>query len=203
MAITNDIILLRAFLDSREHFDKYGPYIMALKNLERNTKFFMDYIRDFYGKYPKAMDIPEQDLRVFIKSVDVFNWADSNSEFISSVYRYNPSNKDLQMDVIEAACERHFMAEVVDKAALVLDKGKAGQLSSVQDIIDEFHSVLRSPPRKALEADVHDLRSLIKDITTKGLPFVNKTPTDYIGGMKRGQLGLISAYTNIGKTVIA
>jgi len=200
MSTTTDTILLRAFLDSREHFDKYGPYIMALKNLERNTKFLLNYIRDFYTKYPKSVAIPEQDLRIFIKSVDMYDFAAANSEWIASIYRYDSSNTDLQMDVIEAACERHFMAEVVDKAAIVLDKGKSGHLSSVQDIIDEFHGILRAPPKRKLEEDTHDLRALIKDITTKGIPFVNKTATDYIGGMKRGQLGLISAYTNVGKT---
>ena len=203
MSGTNDTILLKAFLDSRDHFDKYGPYILALKNLERNTKFLLGYIRDFYTKYPKAENIPEPDLRIFIKGVDMFDFANANSEWIASIYKYDSSNTDLQMDVIEAACERHFMAEVVDKAALVLDKGKTGHLSSVQDIVDEFHGILRNPPRKQLEEDQHDLKSLIKDMTTTGVPFVNQTATDYIGGMKRGQLGLISAYTNVGKTSYA
>ena len=194
-------MIIRSFLDQRDSFERYGPYILALKNLERNIKQTLSYIKNFYEAYTQATSIPESELRIFMASDDVHNFAASNDEFIKAIYKLDMSNKELAMDVIEAACERYFMAEVVDKAELVLSKNKSGVLSDVQKIIDEYHSILRQPPRNKIEEYILDLDSLIdEEIIQQGAPFVNATPNDKIRGMREGQLGMIYAYTDTGKT---
>jgi hypothetical protein len=46
-----------------------------------------------------------------------------------------------------------------------------------------------------------DLDTLIdKEVLNYGIPFINPTPNTAIRGMREGQLGLISAYTDTGKT---
>ena len=105
-------ILLRAFLDSRSTFEKYAPYILAIKNLERNVKFMLDYIKKFYEKYNSATKIPESELRIYLDSNDLYNFASNNTEFIKTLYSIDMDNEDLTMDVIESACERHFIISI-------------------------------------------------------------------------------------------
>lgn len=198
--VNSESIITRAFLDSREDFEKYGPYIMAIKNMDRVQRTMITHIQGFYNKYPNVNKIPEPELKVYLSQATVSNFAENNQEFISSLYKMDTENTDLKMDVIEAACEKHFMAEVVDRAAVVLDNGKAGELSKVQDIIDEYHSVIRRPPQDIVEYKLN-LKQLIKEeVLTNGAPFANKTPNDIIRGMREGQLGLIYAYVDTGKT---
>ena len=86
-------------------------------------------------------------------------------------------------------------------SSLVLESNKSGQLAKVQDIIDQYFGILRNPPTKSVEQYVLDLDSLIQDeIISTGIPFVNPTATSLIKGMREGQLGLIYAYTDTGKT---
>ena len=200
MTNSSDITILRSFVDSRDSYEKYSPYIMALKNMERTTRTFLGFVKSFYDKYPSVNQVTETQLRTYLDQNDVTNFAKNNEQFFKSVFTFDMSNKDLAMDTIEAGCERHFMSQVVDKASLVLNNNKAGVLSSIQDIIDEYHGLIRRPPTDYKEY-ILDLDELIKkEITNTGIPFVNQTPNDLIRGMREGQLGLIYAYTDTGKT---
>ncbi len=198
--MNNNTILLRAFMDSREDFEKYGPYVLALKNMDRIPRQTLTHIQGFYVKYPKVDTIPESEFRLYLDASVISNFAKNNDEYIKSIYEVSTTNTDLKMDVIEATCERHFMSEVVDKAAQCLDNNQAGVLSSVQDIVDEYHGIIRRPPIELVEYKL-DLTKLINDeILTNGAPFCNQTPNDIIRGMRTGQLGLIYAYVDTGKT---
>lgn len=193
-------VILKAFIESREDFDKFGPYILALKNMDRNMKQMLWFIRAFYEKYSKAVTISESEMKMFIKTRDPMNFGQNNANYIKSIFQTDIKNRDLTMDVIEHALEKHFMAEIVDVAAGVLQNNKSGQLLKVTEIIDKFHSIIRQPPDDIQEYKL-DLKDLIKtEIATKGIPFSTKTPNDIIRGMRPGQLGLIYAYVDTGKT---
>lgn len=198
--VNNDLVILRSFLDNRDDFDKYGPYILAIENMDRIPRQMLMYVKSFYEKYPKSDRIPEAELKLYLSQASVSNFADNNKEYIASIYKLDISNTDLRMDIIEAACEKHFMADVVDRASLVLNNGKAGELSKIQDIVDEYHSIIRRPPQDMLEYKL-DLKKLLdEEVRTNGAPFANTTPNDIIRGMREGQLGLIYAYVDTGKT---
>lgn len=193
-------ILIRSFLETRSNFDKFGPYILAVKNLDRNMAIMLGYIKDFYERYQSATSIPEPDLRVFIKTNDPLNFEANNSTYIQDIYKFDVSNNDLTMDVIEQSLEKHFMAQIIDKAGLVLDNNRTGILSEVQTIIEEYNSLLRCPPDDTCEY-ILDLDELLdEEVVKNGAPFVNKSPNDVIRGMRVGQLGLIYAYVDTGKT---
>jgi replicative DNA helicase len=198
--ISEELRIIRAFLDSREMFDKFAPYVMGLKNLERPVKLMLGYVKKFYEKYPDADVILEPELRLFLSSHDTFNFVGNHGQLIKDIYTANVANKSLTMDIIEGSVEKHLMAKVLDKAALVLDSNKKQVLSTLQEDIDEYHSIIRTPPKDMREYQL-DLAELVKDeISTIGIPFVNSKPNDVIRGMRKGQLGLIYAYVDTGKT---
>jgi len=193
-------IILKAFIDSRLEFEKYGPYIIGLKNLDRQMKTMLDYITKFYEAYPESLNIPKAEFDLFLKTNDPFNFRNNNSQYIDDVYITNLTNKNLKLDVIESCVEKHLMAKVLDKVALVLDNNQSGVLSDVQNIVDEYHSIIRNPPKAFFEYKLN-LAELVKgEITNTGLPFINPKPNEIIKGMREGQLGLIYAYVDTGKT---
>jgi hypothetical protein len=197
---TSEIVILKAFIDKRQDFEKYGPYILALKNMTRVVSQTLGYVKKFYEKYPSSITITEPEFRLFLGQDDVNNFVKNNEVFLRNVFTTNLSNNDLKMDIIEASVERHLMASVIDKAALVIDNGKSGVLSSLQGIIDEYHSIIRKPPQDYTEYKL-DLDELLQEeVISSGCPFVNQTPNDTIRGMRSGQLGLIYAYVDTGKT---
>ena len=193
-------MILRAFLDSRDVYDNYASYILGLKNIDRNMNFVLQFIKSFYDKYPLVNTIPEVDFKLFVDKEDRFNFMKNNENYLQTIYKTNITNTSLTLDIIESCVEQHLMARVLDKAALVLDNNQSGILSTVQDDIDEFHKTIRNPPKDMVEYKF-DLDALIKEeITTPGIPFCNQFPNDVIKGMRPGQLGLIYAYVDVGKT---
>jgi len=198
--ISEEIRILRAFLDDRNLYEKFAPYVLGLKNLERPVSLMLKFIQKFYEKYPDATSLEETELRLFLASYDTFNFIGTHGQFIVDLYKTNTINKSLTMDIIEGSVEKHIMARVLDKAALVLDSNKKQVLSTIQDDIDEYHKIIRTPP-KDMKIYELDLPNLIKDeVSTIGIPFVNVKPNDVIRGMRTGQLGLIYAYVDTGKT---
>jgi hypothetical protein len=198
--VNEEIRILRAFLDSRELFDKFGPYVIGLKNLERPMQLMLGFTKKFYEKYPDADTIPEVELRLFLTSYDTYNFAGNHDGYLKDIYQADVKNTSLTMDIIEGSVEKHIAARVLDKTALILDNNKKGVLSTIQDDIDEFHKTLRTPPSDMQEYKL-DLKELVKsEISSIGVPFINAKPNDVIRGMKEGQLGLIYAYVDTGKT---
>jgi len=199
MATENQIIL-KTFLTKRADFEKYSPYVIGLKNLDRNMKLMLGFMQKFYDQYPDSVNCPESEFRIFLSAYDTFNFAQNNTQYLSDIYNVDIQNRALTLDVIESCIEKHIMAKVLDKAALVLDSNKKGVLSTVQEDIDEFHTIIRTPPKEMKVYNL-DLQELIKnEVTNIGLPFTNQKPNDVIRGMRTGQLGLIYAYVNTGKT---
>lgn len=197
---SEDQIILRAFLEDRKDYEKFAPYVIGLKNLERAMKQLLNHIQAFYEAYPNSVKCPESELRLYLKNNDPFNFAGNHSQYITDLYSIDMSNKDLTADIIEACVERHLMSKVVDKAAKVLDNNQTKILSTVQEDIDEFHGIIRNPPQEMVEYKL-DLNALINaEIRSIGIPFVNATPNSIIKGMRTGQLGLIYAYVDTGKT---
>lgn len=193
-------IVIKLLLTSREDYEKYGPYILGLKNMERNMKTMVNFIKQFYDSYPKATEITQEEFNLFLKNNDTYNFAGNNKEYINGVFNTSLANKDLKLDVVEAVIERHITSRVLDKVALVLDNNQTGVLSKIQNDIDEYHSIIRNPPKDISEYKL-DLNALIKtEITNIGLPFINTKPNDVIRGMREGQLGFIYAYVDTGKT---
>jgi hypothetical protein len=199
--VSEEIIIIRAFLDKRATFEQFAPYVMALKNLERPMYLLLGYIKAFYEKYPDVDSIPEPELRLYLKSYDTVNFLGSHDQYIKDIF--NPEllrNSGLTMDIIEGSVEKHIAAKILDKTALILDNNKKGVLSSVQDDIDEYHANIRRPPADMVVYKL-DLKKLVRsEITNIGIPFVNPRPNDVIRGMREGQLGLIYAYVDTGKT---
>jgi hypothetical protein len=199
--VSEEIIIIRAFLDKRATFEQYAPYVMALKNLERPMYLLLGYINKFYEKYPDVDTIPEPELRLYLKSYDTVNYLGTHDQYIKDIY--SPDllrNSGLTMDIIEGSVEKHIAAKVLDKAALILDNNKKGVLSTIQEDIDEYHANIRRPPADMVVYEL-DLKKLVKaEITDIGIPFVNAHPNDVIRGMRTGQLGLIYAYVDTGKT---
>jgi hypothetical protein len=193
-------IIVRAFLDDRETYEKYAPYILGLKNLERNMKLMLGYTKKFYEKYPDVDRCPESDFRLYLGAYDTMNFVNNNDAYIKEIYSLDMTNKNLTLDVIEGSVEKHIMSRVLDKCAVVLDNNKKGIISTIQDDVDEYHQIIRNPPKDMVEYQLN-LQELIKgEITTKGIPFVNDTPNNVLRGMRKGQLGLIYAYVDTGKT---
>jgi len=193
-------LILSAFINSRDIYEKYAPYIIGLKNLDRNMSLTLNFIKKFYEKYPEITSIPKTDFNLFLDSKDKYNFIKNNPVYINDIYNTPTKNKNLTLDIIEGCVEQHIMAKILDKAALVLDNNKKGILSTIQEDIDKFHSIIRKPPQTLVEYKFN-LDELIKEeITTLGIPFCNKTPNNIIRGMREGQLGLISAYVDTGKT---
>ena len=198
--ISEQVIILRSFIDDRTMFDKFAPYVIGLKNLERPMFLTLGFIKLFYEKYPDADSIPEPELRLFLSSYDSMNFASNHNQYLVDIYTAKVSNKSLTMDVVEGCVELHQAAKILDKTAMIIDNNKKGVLSTIQDDIDEYHSIIRTPP-KDMKEYVLDLPELIKgEISSIGAPFVNPMPNDVIRGMKEAQLGLIYAYVDTGKT---
>lgn len=198
--INEDIRILRAFLDNRDLFEKFAPYVMGLKNMERTMSLMLGFIKKFYEKYPDSDDIPESELRLFLGSYDTFNFANNHNQYIRDIYTARINNQGLTMDIIEGCVEKHQFAKILDKAALVIDNNKKQVLPTLQDDLDEYNSIIRTPPKDMVEYKLN-LPELVKaEISTIGIPFVNQMPNDVIRGMKESQLGLIYAYVDVGKT---
>jgi len=198
--MSKENLILKAFIKERKLYETYAPYIIGLKNLDRNMSITLDFIKGFYDKYPKSITITESDFRLYLSTADKYKFMQQNPTYIVDIYNTSIQNKSLTKDVIEACVEQHFMAHVLDKAALVLDNNQSGVLSTIQKDIDNFHSIIRHPPKEMVEY-VLNLKELIKEeITTLGIPFCNAKPNEIIRGMRKGQLGLIYAYVDTGKT---
>ena len=99
MATSAENILLRSFIDNREDFDKYGPYILGLKNMDRNTRLMLGFIKGFYDKYRDTDSIPEPELRLYCDANDTFNFIGTNAEYVKSIYELSLTNQDLKMDL--------------------------------------------------------------------------------------------------------
>jgi len=198
---TEEQIIIKAFVESRDDFDKYGPYVLALKNMDRLMKQTLWYIQKFYDKFKKAARIPETELRSFMKmNSSVSDFGDLNNQYIKAIYETDITNRDLTMDIVEHAVEKHFISNIVDIAAGVLQHNKSGQILKIQGAIDKYHSIIRHPPNDIQEY-VLNLSELIKtEISTPGIPFSIKFLNKIIKGMRPGQLGLIYAYVDTGKT---
>jgi hypothetical protein len=168
--------------------------------MDRLIYQMLNYIKAFYEKYPDAKEITEEEMGLYLSSVDQFNFGANNAQFVKDIFMTSIKNRGLTLDVIEHNVEKHMMAKVLDKVGLVLNNNQSGQLSTIQDDIDEYHAIIRNPPRDVVEYKL-DLKTLIKqEITNIGIPFVNPKPNSVIRGMRSGTLGLIYAYVNTGKT---
>ena len=198
--VSEQIIILRAFLDDRNMWDKYAPYVLGLKNLERPMYLLLGFIKQYYEKYPDATSITEPDLRVFLNSYDTFDFSKNHHQYLKDIYMYQIQNASLTFDVIEGCVEKHIGAKILDKTALILDSNKKQVLSTIQDDIDEYHAIIRMPPKDMVEYKLNLTELVRTEISTIGIPFINPTPNHVIRGMKEGQLGLITAYVDTGKT---
>jgi hypothetical protein len=198
--INEDTVIIKEFLDKRDVFEKFGHYVMGLKNLERVMYLMLGFIKKFYEKYPDSNSIPESEFRIFLGSYDTMNFTGTYGEYLKQVYTITNINQSLTMDIIEGCVERHIAANVLDKTALIIENNKKQVLGTIQDDIDEYNSIIRQPTRDMKEYKA-DLATLVKqEISSIGAPFINPKPNSVIRGMKVGQLGLIYAYVDTGKT---
>lgn len=192
--------ITRKFLDDRSIYEKYAPYLLSLKNTDRDFKFTLQAIHSYYNKYTKATACSINDLTLYLQGSQI-NLPQNTTDFIKELKHVDMSNEDLTMDTIEATVEQHIASKILDKVALVIDNNKAGIIHTIQDDLDEYSRILRNPPPIGIKTLDFDLSACIQtELKTAGLPFVSDTMTKEIRGVKPGQLGLIFAYVDTGKT---
>jgi hypothetical protein len=193
--------IIKEFTKDRDQFDKFAPYLLALKNTEREFKYTLQLLVSYYTKYPNAAHVDEADLKLFIKQNPRVAVLPNVVTYIESAYKVSDTNSALTMDTIEACLEKHVASNILDKVALVIDNNKAGVIHTIQDDIDEYLRLIRNPPKNTLKPYVLNLNSLINSsIKMGGLPFCLKTANDAIKGARPGTSGLIFAYVDTGKT---
>lgn len=194
-------IVLRKILDDRSCYDKYYPYIAAIKNMTREMRIVTMLIKTYYDKYPSISSIPQTDFITFITDVDKGGYSATVSEFVNNIYLLDISNDDLTLDVVESVVEKHVAARILDKIATVIDHDKKGVITTIQDDIDEFNRIIRNPPKDVLKPYKTVVGRLIRNqIKSIGLPFCSDKLTKGIRGCREGTLGLIFAFVDTGKT---
>lgn len=192
--------IARKFIDDRTVYEEYAPYLLSLKNTDRDFKFTLQAIHSYYNKYTKANSCTINDLNLFLQGSRI-NLPQNTKDFIKELKNVDMSNEDLTMDTIEATVEQHIASKILDKVALIIDNNKTNILHTIQDDLDEYVKVLRNPPPIGIKTLNFELGSCIQtELKTKGLPFVSDVLTNETKGAKPGTLGLIFAYVDTGKT---
>ena len=192
---------LAKILNDRSCYEKFYPYIAAIKNMTREMRLVTTLIKSFYDAYPKATSVSQQEFITYIQSVDKGGHAATITEFVMNLYALDISNDELTLDIVESFVEKHMAARILDKVAKVLDHDKGGIVSTIQDDVDEFHRIIRNPPRDVLKPYKVNVGRLIRNqINAKGLPMVIPGLTKEICGARESTLGMIFAFVDTGKT---
>jgi len=196
----NQAKILKQFMKSREIYEKFAPYILALKNTDKDFKLTAQVIHAYYNKYNKIDFIEPDELDIFIEQSQLM-LPGSTKEFIKSLKEVSIVNEDLTMDMIEHAVEQHIASKMLDKIALVIDNNKAGIIHTLQDDIDEYINILRNPPKLSIKAlDFNFDAMMDEEVLKKGFSFISDTMNETIKGAKPGTNGLIFAFVDTGKT---
>ena len=194
-------ITLRKILEDRSCYDKYYPYIAAIKNMPKEMRLVTMLIKTYYDKYPHINNVTENDFLMFINNVDKGGYTATITQFVKDLYALDVTNSDLTMDIVESVVEKHIAARVLDKIANIIDYDKNGILSTIQDDLDEYNKIIRNPPKNVLQPYKTVIGRLIRNqIKTVGLPMVSSRFTKQIMGAREGTLGLIFAFVDSGKT---
>lgn len=194
-------VTLRKILEDRSCYDKYYPYIAAIKNMNREMRIVTMLIKTYYDKYPDISNVPRSDFVAFIQNVDKGGYSATITEFVDNLYAIDISNMDLTVDIVESVVEKHIAARVLDKVANIIDHDKKGVLPTIQDDVDEYNKIIRNPPRDVLKPYKTVIGRLIRNqIKTVGLPLCSPELTSRLMGAREGTLGLIFAFVDTGKT---
>lgn len=201
--MSNEICLLKLFCESREDFEKGAPYIVELKNMEREIKVIFNLISRYYKNYTEHNYIGKEELICFYdmqypgsKEREIY------VEIINDIY-HKPVSTDIMQDMLERVIEQHHAAAVMSRLVPVIEGNKFGVLPQIVDDVDEFVAKLRTPPSiiKAYTPCEFSLQDLVStELTDSGISWPSKKLTDTIGGVKSKTLGLIYAFVDTGKT---
>lgn len=198
-----ELSIMKAFCADKVLYVKYGSYIRAFKNAEREIKLMFNLIEEFYQRYEEAEEIKKDELIQFYDyQYPSSRDRDMVMELITDIYQ-RTVRLELVQDLIEQYVEKHYAAQIVNKLFPVMEGTKSGVLSEIKADLEQYHSLLANPPVDLTEMQECDvsIEELIQiEISNEGLRWPWRALTEIIGGIRRKSLGLVFAYVDSGKT---
>lgn len=194
-------ISLIIFFLTRENFDKYFKYISKL-NLERETKNFLNTLKDYYSEYKEIDKVKVEDLLIYFSvKHPVLKKNAVYQEYLSRLGSIE-INEGILKENLNNLLEKYFASEIIYQLTEVLD-GTSGKLELVKEKIKEFEDNKFNLSDEADESIFvsSNLESLLdEEVRKAGLKWRLNCLNSDIGELRGGTLGHVFARVDTGKT---
>lgn len=195
-----EISLVLFFLD-KENFDKYYKYISKL-NFERETKNFLNTVKEYFKEYPETLHIKVEDLLIFFSvKHPVLKRNTVYQDYLSKLGSMD-INQEVLKENLNNLLEKYYASEIVFSLTEVLDGNTFGVLDEVRAKIDEFdeNKVKMSDDNGHLFVNCTLADLLEEEVRKPGLVWRLDCLNGDIGELRGGTLGHVFARVDTGKT---
>lgn len=201
--MTANLSALKLFCDNRELHVQMSPYLKHAHNLEREIKTLFKLVHDYYATYEDEDSIESENLKVFYdKQYPAARDRDVVIDTIAQVYALKVQD-DLARDVLENLIEEQYATRLIQKLMPVMSGESHGVVAGLSEEIEGFTMLMKNPPEQTqiltpVEMSVEELVTEVFE--QQGYQWHLPTLNQALNGVKEGQLGLVYAYVNAGKT---
>ena len=131
-----EISLVLFFLE-KNNFDKYYKYISKL-NFERETKNFLNTVKEYFKEYPDTLHIKVEDLLIFFSvKHPVLKRNTVYQDYLTKLGSMD-INQEVLKENLNNLLEKYYASEIVFSLTEVLDGNTFGVLDEVKAKIGEF-----------------------------------------------------------------
>jgi hypothetical protein len=184
---------------------RYEGYINTIKNLSKEWDLIFKLIKKFYLEYTKV-SVDAQELHDYY---DLCYPNARNAEdvhmFITDIFQREDKPEMIQA-IIEQMVEKYKATKMIEMLAPTMTGDKYGKLPDIVREAEDFFDIMENPPEEMDRPQPLDMtisEVVQEELIFDGLEWPLDCFNDYLGGIRRGTLGLIYAYVDCGKTSLA
>lgn len=197
----NKIILLKLLTD-KEYYEKYRDFI-KLNYLSSEEQVIIKII-DYIFKINKNINTINKELLVNLFNDNYNNkdkeFKDSIYDIINNIYNTKSSLDDFNIIIINIL-KKHYLENIINKSIELLENPETDNLDILDKLLQEYkikRNLFSDTSEALIDFDVDKLLEIEGD--TSGFDWFCEELTDILGKIKGGDLGLIVASVNTGKT---
>lgn len=195
-----EISLVLFFLE-KNNFDKYYKYISKL-NFERETKNFLNTVKEYFKEYPETLHIKVEDLLIFFSvKHPVLKRNTVYQDYLTKLGSMD-INQEVLKENLNNLLEKYYASEIVFSLTEVLDGNTFGVLDEVKAKIDEFeeNKIKMADDNEHLFVNCTLADLLEEEVRKPGLQWRLDCLNQDIGELRGGTLGHVFARVDTGKT---
>ena len=183
-------------------YQKYGPFVRTLENLEQEHKVLIEVIGKYYTEYPDQAAINPTEFQLYfnklypsVKKKEIYD------TLITECCNYVDVNHDLLIDSLNQATDFSFSTSAI-RNLLDFIEGKSHQgMESLAPLLNDFLGIAQKITTDPVELlSKKGFHEIITDTERDGLRWALRSLDRIIGPVYPGTLGHLLARPEIGKT---